>query len=47
MQTFTNPYLQILHEITPTPNYIPTKEEYMAWYKKHYRTIKNQSSRDI
>jgi len=47
MQTFTNPYLQILHEITPTPNYIPPKEEYIAWYKRHYKTIKNQSSRDI
>lgn len=29
----TNTYLRILDEITPSLNYIPSKEEYIAYYK--------------
>lgn len=43
----TNPYLQILNEITPTSNYIPKKEEYVAWYKRHYKTIAQQPYNDF
>lgn len=39
MAIITNPYLKILNEITPTSNYIPKKEQYIAWYKWHYKTI--------
>ncbi|MEN9876498.1 MAG: hypothetical protein RLZZ529_1495 [Bacteroidota bacterium] len=38
----TNTYLRILDEITPSLNYIPSKEEYIAYYKKHHKTIEQQ-----
>jgi hypothetical protein len=47
MTIITNPYLKILDEITPTTNYIPKKEEYVAWYKKHYKTIEQQIYSDF
>ncbi len=47
MTLFTNPYLKILDEITPTSNYIPKKEEYVAWYKTHYKTIAQQPYSDF
>lgn len=43
----TNPYLKILHEISPSSNYIPKKDEYVAWYKTHYKTIKQQLYSDF
>lgn len=43
----TNPYLQILDEITPSSNYIPSKQEYVAWYKTHYKAIAEQSYSDF
>lgn len=43
----TNPYLQILNEITPSSNYIPSKQEYVAWYKTHYKAIAEQSYSDF
>jgi hypothetical protein len=42
MSVIINPYLKILNEITPTSNYISKKEEYVAWYKTHYKTIEQQ-----
>ena len=47
MAIITNPYLKILNEITPTSNYIPSKQEYVAWYKTHYKTIEQQSYSDF
>ena len=47
MAIITNPYLKILNEITPTSNYIPSKQEYVAWDKNHYKTIKEQSFKDL
>ncbi|MFN5773969.1 hypothetical protein [Flavobacterium sp.] len=47
MTLVTNPYLQILNEITPTSNYIPKKEEYVAWYKRHYKIISDQPYNDF
>ena len=47
MALFTNPYLRILDEITPSLNYIPSKEEYVTWYKKHQTTIKDQPNSDF
>ncbi len=47
MTLVTNPYLQILNEITPTSNYIPKKQEYVAWYKTHYKTIELQPYSDF
>ncbi len=43
----TNPYLQILNEISPTYTYIPKKQEYVAWYKTHYKTITQQLYSDF
>ncbi len=40
---FTNPYLKILHEIAPSPNYIPKKEEYVAWCKRHKKLMDTQA----
>ena len=47
MKKYFNPYFRILDEITPTTNYIPKKEEYVAWYKKHYKTIEQQIYSDF
>lgn len=47
MTYFLNPYLRILDEITPMPDYIPSKEEYVAWYKNHYKTIEEETYRDF
>lgn len=47
MPVITNPYLKILDEITPTSNYIPKKQEYVAWYKTHYKTIAQQLHSDF
>jgi hypothetical protein len=47
MATITNPYLKILDEITPTSNYIPKKEEYLAWHERHYITIAEQPYNDF
>ena len=47
MSIITNPYLRILHEITKKSNYIPKKEEYVAWYETHYKTIAQQPYNDF
>lgn len=47
MPIITNPYLQILNEISPTYTYIPKKQEYVAWYKTHYKTIAQQPYNDF
>ena len=47
MLVFTNPYLKILDELTPSPNYIPKKEEYLAWHERHYKTIEHQIYSDF
>ena len=47
MAIITNPYLKILNEITPTSNYIPKKEQYIAWYKRHFKTIEQQPYSDF
>jgi hypothetical protein len=47
MTKVTNPYLKILDEITPSSNYIPKKEEYVAWHKTHYKTITQQLYSDF
>jgi hypothetical protein len=47
MPVVTNLYLRILDEITPSPNYIPEKTEYVNWYKKHNKTIEQQPSKDF
>lgn len=47
MKYFCNPYLKILDEKTPTSNYIPKKEEYVAWYKRHFKTIEQQPYSDF
>jgi hypothetical protein len=47
MPVITNPYFKILDEITPTSNYIPKKQEYVAWYKTHYKTIAQQLYSDF
>ncbi len=47
MKIFSNHYLRILDEIAPSLNYIPKKEEYVAWYKRHYKTIKHQLYSDF
>jgi hypothetical protein len=47
MATITNPYHKILDEITPTSNYIPKKEEYLAWHERHYITIAEQPYNDF
>lgn len=47
MTLVTNPYLQILNEITPTSNHIPKKEEYLAWYERNYKTIAEQPYNDF
>ncbi|WP_288984186.1 hypothetical protein [uncultured Flavobacterium sp.] len=39
MKYFSNPYLKILDEIAPSPNYIPKKEEYVAWCKRHKKLM--------
>lgn len=43
----SNSYLNIINEITPTSNHIPKKEEYLAWYKRHYKTIAQQPHNDF
>jgi len=43
----TNPYFIILDEITPLSNYIPKKEEYVAWYKNHHKIIEQQPYNDF
>ena len=47
MPIITNPYLLILDEITPNSNYIPTKKEYVEWFKKHQKTIKTAPYSDF
>jgi hypothetical protein len=47
MVIISNPYYKILDAITPTSNYIPSKEEYVAWYKTHYKTITQQLYSDF
>lgn len=47
MSIIINPYLQILDEITPTSTYIPKKQEYEAWYKRHFKTIEQQPYSDF
>jgi hypothetical protein len=47
MTVFTNLHLRIHDEITPTSNYIPKKQEYVAWYKTHYKTITQQLYSDF
>jgi hypothetical protein len=47
MPIITNPYLQILNEITPTYTYIPKKQEYVAWYDRHYKTIAEKPFSDF
>ena len=47
MVIISNPYLKILDEITPASNYISKKEEYVAWYKTHYKTITQQLYSDF
>ena len=47
MSIITNPYLRILHELTKKSNYIPKKEEYVAWYETHYKTIAQQPYNDF
>lgn len=47
MKKYFNPYFRILDEITPTSNYIPSKQEYVAWYKKHFKTIEQQQYSDF
>lgn len=47
MPVITNPYLNILNEITPTTNYIPEKDEYVAWYKNHHKIIEQQPYNDF
>ena len=47
MAIINNPYLKILDEITPTSNYISKKEEYIAWFKTHYKTIEKQPYSDF
>ena len=47
MSIITNPYLQIIDEITPTSTYIPKKQEYLAWYKRHFKTIEQQPYSDF
>lgn len=42
-----NPYLRILDEITPTSTDIPKKQEYVAWYKTHYKAIAEQPYSDF
>lgn len=43
MTIITNPYLKILDEIAPSPNYIPKKEEYVAWCKRHKKLMDTQA----
>lgn len=47
MVIISNPYYKILDAITPTSNYIPKKEEYLAWYKNYYKTIEQQLYSDF
>jgi hypothetical protein len=47
MTYLTNQYLIILDAITPISNYIPKKEEYIAWYKTHHKTITQQLFSDF
>jgi hypothetical protein len=47
MLYFSNPYLRILDEITPTCDYIPSKQEYLQWYKKYQTIIKVQPYNDF
>ncbi|MBF6641682.1 hypothetical protein IVB69_09335 [Flavobacterium sp. J49] len=47
MKNYSNHYLRILDEINPTSGYIPSKVEYVAWYKKHYKTIAKQTYSDF
>ena len=47
MVLISNPYYKILDEITPTSNYIPKKQEYVAWYKTHCKTIAQQFYSDF
>lgn len=47
MAIINNSYLKILDEITPTSNYISKKEEYVTWYKTHYKTIEQQPYSDF
>ena len=47
MAIINNPYLKILDEITPSSTYIPKKEEYLAWYKRHFKTIEQQPYNDF
>lgn len=47
MVIISNPYYKILDEITPTSNYISKKEEYVAWYKTHYKIIEQQPYSDF
>jgi superfamily I DNA and/or RNA helicase len=44
---YSNHYLRILDEINPTSGYIPSKVEYVAWYKIHYKTIEQQPYNDF
>ena len=43
----TNPYYKILNEITPTSNHITKKEEYLAWFKRHHKTITKRPYSDF
>lgn len=47
MAIINNPYLKILDEITPSLNYIPSKQEYVAWHKRHYKAIAEQPYNDF
>jgi hypothetical protein len=47
MSIYTNSYFRILDEITPSSTYIPKKEEYLAWYERHYETIAEQQYSDF
>lgn len=47
MGIISNPYYKILDAITPTSNHIPKKEEYVAWYKKHHKTISEEPYSDF
>lgn len=47
MGIISNPYYKILDEINPTSTYIPKKQEYVAWYKRHIKTIEQQPYSDF
>jgi hypothetical protein len=47
MTVFTNLHLRIFDEITQSSNYIPKKDEYVAWYKRYYKVIAKQPYNDF